>query len=195
MSPIQRLSQSALKAGLFLFGLPFLIALFFPAMGVRRCGPMTAPKNDVMQIVNALKYFHDEYNHYPIIPENGFCNSADANAKLIEILCGLNPRKIRLLEIPPAKEKHGLSCSGIDPTTGAWNDPWGNFYRIQFITESSPKLRSPYSDDTSFPSETTLIAWSLGKDGIQGDPRNPTKVGSDDVMSWRQCPPNPRRAK
>ena len=87
------------------------------------------------------------------------------------------------MEVPEARKKRGVFRSGIDPSDGAWNDPWGNFYRIRIGTDST-SVESPYFDGDKLP--THGIAWSLGKDGIQGNRRDPTSMnGSDDIHSWR----------
>ncbi len=171
------------KIALILFVLLLITGLLFPVNRCRTPSKRTWAKNDVVQIVNAIKNFNVEYGYYPQVTEDGSCESAAANAKLFRILSGTdmkgNPKAIRFMEIPKAKKSRGLFHSGIDPQTGAWNDPWGHFYRVRITDYSALSPKSPYIDEKT-PTFSDCLAWSLGKDGIQGE-----KNDSDDVTSWR----------
>ena len=179
--------MSPLKIVGLIIAILFFAGLLFPTIPYCGPGPLRImAKNDVVQIVNALKNYHIEYGHFPGVTPDGFCETAEANAKLMQIILGLdkteNPRDIRFLEVPKTRRSiwKSRSRSGIDSANGAWIDPWGNFYRIRITADSTTTVQSPYSDEKPLPPDTHFIVWSVGKDGVQG-----SSVKSDDVTSWR----------
>jgi hypothetical protein len=141
----------------------------------------TMAKNDVVQMVNAVRNYYSEYGRFPAVAADGFIETAEANAKLMQVMFGLdrteNPRNIRFLEIPDARKLKGKLRSGIDSSSGAWLDPWGNFYRIRVCLDDTESVQSPFTDEQRL--GTSVIAWSIGKDSIQG-----TSTESDDVTTW-----------
>jgi len=167
----------------FIVAIPvlFFAALLFQAGSHTRC---YTDGNHIPALFVALQTYHTEYDRYPRITTDGRCETAEANANLMQVLSGLdkteNPRGVCFIEAPKAHEWKGKFCSGIDPSNGAWNDKWGNFYRIRIATDSTATPQSPYSDEKSLPPGTHFIVWSVGKDGVQGN-----SVKSDDVVSWR----------
>jgi len=47
-------------------------------------------------------------------------------------------------------------------------------------------VENPYPDDEPAKVPRGVITWSLGEDGLQGNPKNGnTLEGSDDVAPWR----------
>lgn len=170
-----------------------LAGLLFPAMGaVRTQARKASAKNDVTQIVNAIKAFYLEYGRYP---------DADGkvNAALLKELTGgsasdvptINKRQIRFLEVPPAKSGRGglvgadtgKVSGGAEP--GEWADPWGYAYEIkidknysgQIATFSIPKHTGQTGAAVSSGElKTEVVAYSKGK---------PEGTTPDPVMSWK----------
>jgi prepilin-type N-terminal cleavage/methylation domain-containing protein len=115
-----------------------LAGMLFPAMSsVRTAARKTSAKNDVVQIVNAVKNFYTEYGRYPLASGTGAAvdrKFEEDNDVLFNPLravtssTAINPRRIRFLEVPDAKN----GKSGITTTSGSgkWVDPWGNPYLV-----------------------------------------------------------------
>lgn len=173
-----------------------LAGLLFPAMGaVRTQARKASAKNDVTQIVNAIKAFYLEYGRYP-----------DADGKvndgLLQELTGgsasapppINKRQIRFLEVPPAKSgRSGIIGSDTGKVTderivpaepGEWADPWGCAYLVKVDTSYSGKIATfslPMHAKQTGPVssgelKTEVIAYSKGK---------PEGTTPDPVMSWK----------
>lgn len=178
-----------------------LAGLLFPAMGaVRNMARKTSAKNDVTQIVNAVKMFYTEYGRYPVPSgTTGVYNTGSANGTLMATLRyvdnatvnGLNPRKIRFLEIPNAKNGRSgleLTGSGTTATPGAtadWKDPWGHSYEVLIDANYSGSVGSVTipkhtTNTTAYPAatvQTEVVAYS------KGNPDN--KGAADPVVSWQ----------
>jgi prepilin-type N-terminal cleavage/methylation domain-containing protein len=110
----------------------------------------------------------------------------------------LNPRQTVYIEVPPATDQRHPR-SGI--FNGSWYDPWGpdpakpesGVYHIRIAAPDRHQVTNPYpggdggeagekneGDEKSEPMvDTDVIAWSLGKGGIQ------TYELRDQIISWR----------
>ncbi len=188
-----------------------LMGLLFPVVGsVKDSMRKVQAKNDLMQLVNAVKAYNTEYGRYPIPTATAVDVSyvGTANAPVIDILryntagsnaasvTSMNPRAIVFIEVPSVKDA-ATHKSGILTTTGVWYDPWGNSYNLamdgnydNLLNSSvSPNVALPsfYTDSNFSPISTGVIAWSYGKDGKQGtNGDNKFANGaSDDVISWQ----------
>jgi prepilin-type N-terminal cleavage/methylation domain-containing protein len=107
-------------------------------------------------------------------------NACTAGTNLVACL---NPRQIvfispRVLGTAPVR-------SGIASDNGQYYDPWGMSYKIEIDENYNNQMTNSYTANTGAgPATLTtgVIAWSLGKDGIQGTANFQT---SDDVISWQ----------
>jgi prepilin-type N-terminal cleavage/methylation domain-containing protein len=169
-----------------------LMGLLFSAMGgVRDAGNKTKAKNDVTQIVTAVKAYYTEYGKYPCTTPNA---GADANdyqtdsdsdrTELFSVLMGrntndLNPRLILFMEIPPVKK----DSAGVEILKGGadansiFYDPWGGKYTVRMDTNYNNTLLDPYANTIT----VGTIAWSLGKDKKLGT----ATAQGDDIVSWQ----------
>ena len=136
----------------------------------------------------ALQMYYSEYGHWPDFTGNGLFLDEQRQARLLRVLMGKdeanNPSKIVFFEARIAIESFWKYRSGIHPKTDTLLDPWGQPYRIALDLTGIGTIANFYPDDG--PIHSTVIVWSLGKDGQQGSPANPhTFKGSDDVTSWQ----------
>jgi prepilin-type N-terminal cleavage/methylation domain-containing protein len=155
----------------------------------------TQAKNDLTQIVTAVNAFYTEYGKYPLATSDAYITdtSNPSNADLFYTLraqpSGLNtgnvanPRQIvyispRVLGTTPAR-------SGIG-SDGQFYDPWGTPYRVAIDGDYNNNINpNPYASNTGAgpsPVNTGVIAWSFGKDRVQG---TANFNASDDVISWQ----------
>ena len=162
-----------------------LAGMLFPAMGgVRNAARKTSAKNDAVQIVTAVKNYYVEYGKYPL-PSGStgdlqLSGTANTNNTVISILTtGTsttdNPRAIRFLEVPTAKDQSAPK-SGLKD--GKWHDPWGGTYFIFIDGNYDGKVTvtglKPTSENVEI--ETGVGAASYG---------NPDRTAGDPVMSWK----------
>jgi prepilin-type N-terminal cleavage/methylation domain-containing protein len=107
-------------------------------------------------------------------------NACTAGTNLVACL---NPRQIafispRVLGTAPVR-------SGIASDNGQYYDPWGGPYKVEIDENYNNQMTNSYTANTGAgPATLTtgVIAWSLGKDGIQG---TANFQSSDDVISWQ----------
>ena len=170
-------------------------ALFFPSIVVCRPEPgFTRARNDVAQLVTAMKAYNTEYGRLPLADRHGAFIDETSQALLLRVLQGLdhtaNPRRVVFFEAQPARRPSKWSKrlryyhSELHPTSEAFLDPWGQPYRVLLDVDYDEKIQSPYQDSEQI--RASAIAWSIGKDGIQGSPgRKNILKESDDVVSWR----------
>jgi prepilin-type N-terminal cleavage/methylation domain-containing protein len=125
-------------------------------------------------------------------------NALRAVPEGVNVRHALNPRQIVYIEVPPAADaRHPRS--GI--FNGSWYDPWGpdpakpesGVYHVRIAAPDRHQVTNPYpggdggeegekneSAEKSEPMiDTDVIAWSLGKGGIQ------TYELRDQIISWR----------
>jgi prepilin-type N-terminal cleavage/methylation domain-containing protein len=186
-----------------------LVGLLFPAFkAVQDQAKKTQAKNDLTQIVNAVNAFYTEYGKYPT---SVACTTVDtpatygpAGANTSDLLfnelqacpttgtlpptCSnystLNSRQIVFIS-PPAVKNPSQPRSGIGTTTGLGQffDPWGTPYNVRIDCDYNNDISpNPYTSNAGpSPLSIGVIAWSFGKDGVQGTDFN----ASDDVISWQ----------
>jgi prepilin-type N-terminal cleavage/methylation domain-containing protein len=171
-----------------------LMGLLFPAFrGMQDQAKKTQAKNDLTQIVTAVNAYYTEYGQYPVSAQAGDDTAdfvaADDNSQnvLMDNLrsrsATLNPRQIVFISPPEAKDS-SKPRSGIGANFRFY-DPWGGAYRIKIDNNYNNTLANVYTADTGAgPGTWTsgVIAWSLGKDGVQG---TTDFKASDDVLSWQ----------
>lgn len=167
-----------------------LASLMFPVMkGVSTAAKRTSAKNDVVQLVNAMKSFYVEYGQYPNIAGiSGAAKNATDNEKVMKVLLGadatINTRQIRYLEVSNTSSKSKSGLAGTTGTSGAWQDPWGNPYLIFWDYEYKGTVTigglagtpvSPYDGKT--------LAMSVAA-ASKGEWVTGTVTGSNSVISW-----------
>lgn len=162
-----------------------LAGLGFPAMqGALNSGKKAQARNDVQQIVAAIKAFQLEYGRLPSNTvsddEYGSAWFQSNNKDIINALIGkdttLNPRGIVFLEA-----KRTPSNKGGIGTDGTFYDPWGTPYGIKLDLSYDNKLE--YYNNLSDPNVfSTALGVSFGPNKIQDDP---FAGGTDDVTSFK----------
>jgi prepilin-type N-terminal cleavage/methylation domain-containing protein len=170
-----------------------LIGLLFPAFkGVQDQARRTQAKNDLTQIVTAVNAFYTEYGRYPTTATTdatatyGPGGSATENGGLFSELRAtsttLNTRQIVFISPPDAKDQNNPR-SGIKTSTGGYYDPWGSEYAVALDADYNNQVVNPYTSNAgATPNlQNGVIAWSLGKDRVQGTDFK----ASDDVISWQ----------
>jgi prepilin-type N-terminal cleavage/methylation domain-containing protein len=170
-----------------------LMGLLFPAFkGVQDQARRTQAKNDLTQIVTAVNAFYTEYGRYPTTATTdaaatyGPGGSTTENGGLFSELRAtsttLNTRQIVFISPPDAKDQNNPR-SGIKTSTGGYYDPWGSEYAVALDADYNNQVANPYTSNAgATPNlQNGVIAWSLGKDGVQGTDFN----ASDDVISWQ----------
>jgi len=172
-----------------------LAGLAFPAVnGAIDAAKKAKAKNDVVQIVSAIKAYQAEYGR---LPTYGNATTFEQNnddlfniLRSIQNLNGdqlaLNPRRIAFIEVRPGKgNKDGIgTASGTGG--GVFYDPWGKPYRIILDGDYDNVIANPYSANAGFPDiNASAIAISSGKDtnGMAGDKN--ASAARDDVISWQ----------
>ena len=167
-----------------------LILLLFPypggRMGEQARKAQASTTNTGM--VAALKAYYAEYDHWPDFTGDGLFLDEQRQGQLMRVLRNKdpinNPRRIVFFEGREDAESPGKYRNAFNRETNVFYDPWGQPYRIAIDTTGTGIIANPYPDDG--PIQTSVIVWSLGKDGQQGAPANPrTHKGSDDVTSWQ----------
>src|SRR5947208_8431596 len=168
--------------------------LFAAFQAVQNQARKTQAKNDLTQIVNAVNAFYTEYGKYPLATDDStIANNADLFYTLRAVASGanagdvVNPRKIVFINPPNVKnDTAGNRRSGVSTADGNYYDPWGTPYRIAIDGDYNNDINpNPYTADTGAgpsPLNIGVIAWSLGKDGVQG---TANFNASDDVISWQ----------
>jgi prepilin-type N-terminal cleavage/methylation domain-containing protein len=150
-----------------------LAGLLFPAMGmVKEMAKKTQSKNEVVQIVSAIKAYYTEYGKYPIVTggtpaditftgSSAGTGTGSSNAVLFDVLrnnvkspvngatvTSLNPRQIVYVEAPAAKDQSNPK-SGIQTTSGIWYDPWGSPYNVAIDGNYNGVVAAPAYTDLS----------------------------------------------
>lgn len=171
-----------------------LAALAFPAVnGALDSAKKTKAKNDVVQLVMAVKAYQTEYGRLPTAvissgdgPEASQGWFQSNNDQIVRVLTGenyndLNPRRIVFLEARPAKgNKDGVGADG------KFYDPWGTPYAIKLDTSYDNNLEY-YGTSSVNNLRLTALAVSFGKNKVQQDVTKSTDKGQrvDDVVSYQ----------
>ena len=182
-------------------------ALAFPAIsGVLERAKKTQAKNDLVQIVTAVRAYYTEYGRFPleageqshdvtfgessyqdqlfnVLRANGSGRDAPANDNL-------NPRRIPFLTAAdakdPTKPKGGIVPDSAASKRGMFVDPWGTPYLIRIDGNYDHALDNPYGSNAG---STTLredvIAWSFGKNAASSSntARLDAGAGSGDLRT------------
>jgi prepilin-type N-terminal cleavage/methylation domain-containing protein len=171
-----------------------LIGLFVPSLfTIYERARKTQAKNDLTQIVNAVNAFYTEYGKYPLATDDSIIvnnsglmytlradpTAANGNPNANN---AVNTRQIayispRVLGTAPVR-------SGIASDNGQFYDPWGTPYRVAIDGDYNNNINpNPYASGAGpSPVNTGVIAWSFGKDRVQG---TANFTASDDVISWQ----------
>ena len=165
-------------------------------------GKKAKAKGDLTAIVAAVKAYKQEYGQWPVAKSKmdqasdeyyawyGPPSAAADSKVLMKILSGdssvtvegvvMNPKGVRFLE--------GAAADG------SFYDPWADVdkknprdnhqYCVKMDTNESGGLEY-YGSGTTENIRLTVIALSLGENGVQEDPDKKTTKTCDDVFSWR----------
>jgi hypothetical protein len=166
-----------------------LAGLGFPAVqGALGQGKKAQARNDVQQIVAALKAFQLEYGRLPttiVAADNsaeGGSGFFDENSKdIIKALMGadptLNPRNIVFLDAKTTANKKG----GVDLSDYTFYDPWGERYRLKLDVSYDGKCEyyGPGNKENIFGAGAAI---SYGPNKKKEDPY---ASGSDEIVSFK----------
>ncbi|MEO7317593.1 MAG: type II secretion system protein [Chthoniobacteraceae bacterium] len=173
-----------------------LMAMLFPALEkVREQARRAQARNDLGQILLAVKNYHGEYGKYPsvaAIAPDGDVLVGDADAKatidnsaLMDTLRAigrglnerhvLNPKRIIFLDGRTAgnaaEPRAGFSDKAESKKRGSFYDPWGRQYGVVMDADSDNTLTvaEQYSDFAGENAPRAGVgAFSMGKDGKLG---------------------------
>ena len=156
-------------------------------------GMKAKTKGELTSIVAAVKAYKQEYGQWPVAKSKmdsvadeyyswyGPPTTESESKDMMKILSGdmtvqkdgrtMNPKGVRFLE-------------GAQ-TDGTFQDPWGKQYCVKMDTNESGGLEYYGTSVTQENIRVTVIAISLGKNGIQEDPEKRVTRTCDDVFSWR----------
>ena len=193
-----------------------LMGLLFPAIAaVKENGRKTQAKNDVMQIVTAVKAYNTEYGKYPTVTEeptkpgdpdvgvgdpaakmkeknNAIFNTLRSIPEGLNIQNKLNPRRVVFFEgravSNPIQPRGGFVEKGADDVKGIFYDPWGKQYNVVLDTDYDNKIEvKPYYSDIPEDESprTGVVAFALGKDNKLGKDGDNKIAEADDVVSWK----------
>lgn len=154
-----------------------LMGLLFPAIGtIKESARKTQAKNDVTNIVAAVKQYYTEYGKYPPVQEGNTTTDLDSivgeeeaggvgdNSALFNTLRSIpeglntgpeykyNPKRVVFLEgkaaTDPAKPRAGFADGQQATKKGSFFDPWGAQYCIVIDTnyDNVIKLDEQYND-------------------------------------------------
>lgn len=166
-----------------------LAGLAFPAVSnALGQGKKTQARNDVQQIVAAIKAYQAEYNRLPSETSSND-NSAEQNlgdeefAKVMQALVGkdttLNPRGIVFIEPKVTRNKKG----GMDSESYIYYDPWGKSYVVKLDTSYDSKINYYNPGGSGEPNVYgSAVAVSAGPNGKLEDPY---ASGTDDITSFK----------
>jgi prepilin-type N-terminal cleavage/methylation domain-containing protein len=187
-----------------------LMGLLFPGIqAVKESAKKLQAKNDMANIVGAVKAYYTEYGRYPVntggvsgIPvvsgtnaTYGGSSAANTNDQVMNVLrclgsgTNLNTRMIVFLEAPSAKDtnnpKAGIGTAAAN--TGQYFDPWGTPYEVIIDIAYANQIGNPYGSNGagSDPIYGGVVALSFGKDKKLGNNNDGHYTGSDDVISWQ----------
>jgi type II secretory pathway pseudopilin PulG len=171
-----------------------LAGLAFPAVnGAIGSARKAQARNDVQQIVAAVKAFKAEYGRMPsdVVGNNsnirddseGGGENASTQRAIMDHLLGvtrtLNTKGIVFLE---PKNTAGTK-GGYNTSTGVFYDPWGIAYFIKIDTNYDDKIE--YYNNGVANVFGSAMAVSLGPDKKLGDPYAASGTGKDDICSFK----------
>jgi prepilin-type N-terminal cleavage/methylation domain-containing protein len=156
--------------------------LFTSIHAMKEMARKTDARVALTNTTTAIEAYYTEYGKYPPGPGgsgDAVFASAEENGQLMNILRGLdsehNRRHTVFLTLNDAKNP-AQPKSGIDRTTGAYIDPWGQPYRFAVDADYNNRIdTNPVSGGPS-PLHRGVIGWSLGKEG---------DLNKSGVLSWQ----------
>jgi prepilin-type N-terminal cleavage/methylation domain-containing protein len=174
-----------------------LLGLVFPVFqGVLDRTKKVQAKNDLTQIVTTVNTFYAEYGRYPTSATTDAtatygAGGSSSKAVLDELRAKsttLNTRQI--VFISPPEDTGQTSPKGKIGSDGQFYDPWGSAYSIGIDADYDNQITpNPYDANNGAgagPIRQGVIAWSYGKDRVQGTKNGSANfTGSDDVISWQ----------
>jgi prepilin-type N-terminal cleavage/methylation domain-containing protein len=168
-----------------------LMGLLFPVInGIKDHANKAKAKNELTEIVNAVRAYYTEYGKYPIDQttvssgkDTFYASTGDAvgQANLFNILRAtgttrdangndLNPRKVVFIQPAvvkdPANPKGGIipssTAGGGKGTAGSWVDPWGTVYFVAMDTNYDNQLNDGDNTVPSFYSDRNFVPINTG---------------------------------
>jgi len=144
----------------------------------------------------AINAYRTEYNHYPSEQKQEDEIRTNAASKLIQVLLaaesqqkqdGLNPRGVKFIDLPPAKNGRG-GLIGTSSDNYELVDEWGKPYYVIMDTDGDDKVKNPdlrnsdpkISGDAPQELPLGVAVYSLGADGEKS--ATPTRKA---ITSWR----------
>jgi prepilin-type N-terminal cleavage/methylation domain-containing protein len=184
------------------------------ASGVINQGKKVSARNDMMNIVTAIKSYNTDYGHYPIDSQDGgnddlvygnhSTGAAKPNSEIINVLrygtdtgwadnatSPLNPRQTRYLELTRAKDPNNPR-SGLDDR-GNWYDPWGEQY-IVFIDgeyNNDINVKPVFTSGIGTANNPGKVSITVGAASVGYDTKVKKRAlpgsfnPSNDLVSWR----------
>ncbi len=147
-------------------------------------------RNEVVNIVRAVKAYDMEYSQMPIAKGSagGDTYSTQTDQDFMEILLGsddkgggLNPRGMVFYTGKEAKERAGGLDYGEGGNSGGVKprlvDPWGNMYYLAIDGDYDHKLQGP-SECGSGDIHQDVICWS------KGPPKDTDNADFEDCKKW-----------
>jgi prepilin-type N-terminal cleavage/methylation domain-containing protein len=172
-----------------------LAGLAFPAVnGALNSARKAQAKNDVQQIVAAVKAFQSEYGRMPssivgepsnVMDDSEGGGSDSAKHKIIlDHLMGVdrtfNTKGIVFLDPKTTTGTKG----GYNSSTGIFYDPWGTSYFIKLDTNYDGKIEY-YGNGSVANVFGSSLAVSVGPDKELGNPFLASGTGKDDICSFK----------
>lgn len=146
-----------------------LMGLLFPAIGaVKENGRRAEARNNVMQIVTAVKAYNTEYGKYPSVEESSTTGATAGDAAVGDPVANinvknnalfntlraidedineghsLNPRRVPFFEgkavTNPAQPRSGFVEKGANDVKGCFYDPWGKQFCVVMDTDYDNKV-------------------------------------------------------
>ena len=171
-------------------------ALSFPVLsGVMDRAKKTQAKNDLVQIVTAVRAYYTEYGKYPlagweqgsdvtfavdsyqdqlfnVLRANGSGRDNPTSASADD---NQNPRRLAFLQVKDATDRTnprgGIVPNNASANQGMFVDPWGTPYIVRLDGNYDNELNNPYGTNAgSNPLRENVIAWSVGKDRTSSAP-------------------------
>lgn len=172
-----------------------LAGLAFPAVqGALDSGKKAQARNDLQQIVMAVKAYQLEYGKLPLLSESASSGDVPTNnSHLFNVLRGtgnegedkdMNPRKIAFIEPKVSKARKG----GLGIDNGIFYDPWGTPYQIRMDHNYDNQIQNFYTGNSAGwdTLNYAVIAASAGPDAKFGTNSSKSSTDAkDDIISWQ----------
>jgi len=128
-------------------------------------------RRDVAQLKTAFTAYYGDYNRFPDLQDSSTTNVPGVSGDVV--ICDNDViRILRGREDPTGENPKKISYMDFHQNTSAFNDPWGNPYRITLDTDYDSNVEIPSGEVRQ-----SVAAWSAGKDEKDGT--------DDDPRTWR----------